>query len=364
MKSPSRQPENCESRAIAHHSRSSGPASFPAAVQPVQGYFVHPDYSYRVANDWSVAVNQESNLGGQEVGAKAGMISAANQKLKSEGSGIKFIKRAGFTLTEEKPVMPPSNGPTLKKRAKESQVQTVDHNYDIVGVKKDFTLPQDCGEACKEVTGKPQLSMMMSNRSMLIDESPNVIKAKLFAKVFGDKIDGEAFGKALSEYEEATTVFLKYFEKFKTYDEDQRKPGSDGYNERLEMEKPRIEKEKALTAIYQSEYNKDPEQYDKLLGINKSAVPEIGQGFVITRGGDKREGAEKAIAFHYAGVVMKSADGKDLVTLENMAQGLKGERNQEWWFQMYGTESETFHEDVGMQNDSTFGTEPQTFVVG
>ncbi|EAY29650.1 hypothetical protein M23134_00534 [Microscilla marina ATCC 23134] len=113
-------------------------------------------------------------------------------------------------------------------------------------------------------------------------------------------------------------------------------------------------------------YNKQPkakrETIDKQLQINKYANPEIGQGYTMASGGEKDSNRRYWI-YHWAGVVMKSDDGADNVTLENYSVSRRNEQNKKWSFSMYGTQKEgqTFHEQH--KESQQHGKTPTTLTI-
>jgi hypothetical protein len=117
-----------------------------------------------------------------------------------------------------------------------------------------------------------------------------------------------------------------------------------------------------VLALYTSFSSKAQQIMSRNAGINEYAVPDVGQGFTISSGGapvpDRR-----TWNFHWAGVVLKSADGADSVTLENYAVGDAQVQNDEWVFQMYGHQrkAQSFHR----QHRATgqHGRTPTTMVV-
>ena len=100
--------------------------------------------------------------------------------------------------------------------------------------------------------------------------------------------------------------------------------------------------------------------FDRKYGINKYAVPEVGQGLTVSTEKDM-PGFAAASAFtwnfHFAATVLKS--GEDYVTLESAA----GWPPEAWIFFMYGPErkGQSFHEFQGAT--ATHGTKYSTFVV-
>lgn len=107
----------------------------------------------------------------------------------------------------------------------------------------------------------------------------------------------------------------------------------------------------AVAEAYWTYYNgldaaeRDP--IDALLGINRYAIPEVGQGYTMSSGGDPVPDMEDHTwNFHWGGVVMTSDDGVDKVVLENYAVGDADAQNERWNFALYGTakDDQTFHE--------------------
>jgi hypothetical protein len=105
------------------------------------------------------------------------------------------------------------------------------------------------------------------------------------------------------------------------------------------------------------------EEIDKYLQINKSANPNVGQGYTMSSGGQNYP-RESTWNFHWGGVVMKSDDNKDNITLENYAMGGTTKvENDKWDFAMYGTEKkgQTFHEQH--HDTKQHGDKPTTMVI-
>ncbi|HEX3424888.1 MAG TPA: hypothetical protein VHT30_02070 [Acidimicrobiales bacterium] len=113
------------------------------------------------------------------------------------------------------------------------------------------------------------------------------------------------------------------------------------------------------------------------LGINRHALPEVGQAFgsINMRAKDKRDwttGRQRTEdeggtwGSHYGGVVAKS--GGDMVTLENYARnrenaGIDNATSAMYYFQMYGTEKgQTWHEVWGSSDRRVVN--PLTQVMG
>jgi hypothetical protein len=131
-----------------------------------------------------------------------------------------------------------------------------------------------------------------------------------------------------------------------------------------------------LLANYFSEvYSQLPPQIrdrlDKRTRINRWADPQVGQAYTISSGDPPVPGFERNTwNFHWAGVVMKSDDSRDNVTLENYSVNIPDAQNKRWIFQMYGSaqsaeenpakRGQTFHEEH--RSMRTHGQNPTTMV--
>jgi hypothetical protein len=104
----------------------------------------------------------------------------------------------------------------------------------------------------------------------------------------------------------------------------------------------------------------EKDAFDRKYGINKYAVPRVGQGLTVSSEKDMPGFAPASPFtwnFHYAAAVLASGD--DYVTLESAA----GWGATDWIFFMYGpeTKGQTFHEFHGATR--THGTKWSSFVV-
>jgi hypothetical protein len=113
-------------------------------------------------------------------------------------------------------------------------------------------------------------------------------------------------------------------------------------------------------AAYDNLSAADKDAFDRKYGINKYAVPKVGQGITISTEKDM-PGYTKASGFtwnfHYAANVLSS--GHDYITLENAA----GWDTTDWIFFMYGPESkaQSFYEFQAATR--THGTKHSAYVV-
>lgn len=104
----------------------------------------------------------------------------------------------------------------------------------------------------------------------------------------------------------------------------------------------------------------EKDAFDRKYGINKYAVPRVGQALTISTEKDMpgyADASDFTWNFHYAAAVLRS--GHDFITLESAA----GWESDDWIFFMYGPESkgQSFHEYQG--GTLTHGTRYQTYVV-
>lgn len=102
----------------------------------------------------------------------------------------------------------------------------------------------------------------------------------------------------------------------------------------------------------------------KMLNINFSVSPTIGEGYKIQTGGDSMAAQKSDWNYHFAAVVMESDDKTDKITLENYAYANDIIENNEWGFYIYGTRNpeQTFH--AAHILSGLHGDAPTTFLVG
>lgn len=100
-----------------------------------------------------------------------------------------------------------------------------------------------------------------------------------------------------------------------------------------------------IMLYYNSRPSSEKDVIDKELKINKYVNPNVGEGYTMSTGGNPVPG-NSTWNFHWGGVVMKSNDSKDNITLGNYAVGNASVENKLWDFAMYGTikNNQSFHE--------------------
>jgi hypothetical protein len=114
-----------------------------------------------------------------------------------------------------------------------------------------------------------------------------------------------------------------------------------------------------LYARYAALSDAEKEAFDRKYGMNKFAVPKVGQGITISTEKDMPGFASSGFTwnFHYAAVVLQS--GHDYITLESAA----GWGGKQWIFFMYGpeTKGQSFHEF--QMGTGTHGNKASSMVV-
>jgi hypothetical protein len=311
--------------------------------------------SYRVADDLSAAV--KVGYPNHELYAASGKATISNVMLAGVGSGIRLVEESATLIVSQG-----SNSNKLKKITPENTQNSSSGDS--------MKISDDCGTSCSVVVGSSSRTALHKDAIMGIDSktiatTPSLMKAEIMkkllakwllmasttavqkteildvlAKADAKQIEINAAKTALSA---ATTVADKeakaniYWSKVDQYGE-----------------------------IMMSFYNKLPEsnreEIDKYLGINKFAKPNVGQGYTMSSGGINYSG-QSTWNFHWGGVVMKSNNQQDTITLENYAVPGNVE-NDKWDFAMYGTaakKGQTFHEQH--HDTKQHGDKPTTMTI-
>jgi hypothetical protein len=311
--------------------------------------------SYRIADDLTAAVRV--GYPNHDFYAKPGKAAVANTKLASVGSGIELIETStSFDVTRG------STTKTLKKiKAKNKQNSTSGDN---------MTLIDDCGKSCAVVVGSKRRTALHRDALTGTDAkttatSPSFMKAEIMkkmldkwltmasttptdkaaikatiAKADAKKLEVDA---ALADLRAATTDADKKIKK-KIYWKKVAQYGN------------------IMMEFYNTRSASKRDEIDKYLKINQYATPDVGQGFTMSTGGTNYPN-KKTWNFHWAGVVMKSDDQQDTITLENYA--VPGDvENKKWDFAMYGPaskEGQTFHEQH--HDTKQHGDKPTTMAI-
>lgn len=360
----------------------------PAVVQRYTEENVGGDLT-RMADDQTAAVTQESQYGSHELFAEAGLIANAQQKLKAVESGIE-LQIADGTLK-----IPQANGGgrTLKQvwpRNKQNltggiQRPTSKEKIDALVAGKPVPQPKvkmmqlwaDCGKSNGVVLGGTSRRAVFEAQTDDTVEttqvgSPAKMKAQVLMKILTEVAElAEAELKKLgakdpdrpayeSDIKRIRDAEKQVQVKWEAVAELLKKAATDDDWAKLRRAYDQIAND-VLTA-YHSFSPADRDTMNRNAGINEYANPEIGQGFTISSGGAKVPN-HSTWNFHWAGVILKSADGADSVTLENYAVGDPKVENDEWVFQMYGhaQKAQSFHRQH--QATGQHGKTPTTMAV-
>ncbi len=314
--------------------------------------------TYRVADDGSVAVRQDSACGGMHAYAtpeaiEAGKLGLAGRNSSislAEGGGKLRVSDAGGTSHLLSKVVPVN----ARNKTRGSQME----------------LWADCGRSARTVTGADGGSGM-GNGSLKAQwtapngaarqggagYSPEIHKVQIMVDWFGNVLDMKQLTADLAEYDAwcATKTSTKA-------EEEEKDRAIAWYADKLD---------RGSRAAWDKLTDQQKLAVEKAAGINRGADPAIGEGYHMSTGGNTHPGLgpdDFTWNFHWAGVVMKSAG--ENCTLENYSVNEYDRENREWVFQLYGVPrgkqdakaGQTFqeeHRDTHMQH----GTDPTTMRV-
>jgi hypothetical protein len=310
--------------------------------------------SYRIADDMTAAVRV--GYPNHDFYAKAGKAAIANIKLAKVGSGIRLGE-----LSSSFVVYKGTNKKTLKKIAP--------INMRNITFGNDMKLIDDCGKSCAVVVGSNKRTAlhkdaMTGTDAKTIATSPAFMKAEIMKKLLrkwltmastsaAEKVKIRAtITKAAAKMVEVNTAKTAY----------RAATGADR-KAKIKIYWSKVEAYgDSMMTYYNTMSTSKREEVDKYLKVNKFASPKVGQGFTMSSGGTNYPG-KRTWNFHWGGVVMKSDDKKDTITLENYA--VPGDvENKKWDFAMYGTaakKGQTFHEQH--RGTKQHGDKPTTMAI-
>lgn len=312
-------------------------------------------HSYRISDDLTAAV--KVGYPNHELYAEAGKAAISNSMLASVGSGIKLI--------EESTTFNVAQGSTVKTLRK-----VVPENVRNLTSGDTMKVSDDCGTSCSVVVGSDRRTALhydaiTKTNARTMATTPSLMKAEIMKKMLVKWLINASTSAPLKV--EIVDTIVKAEAK------------------QLEIIAARAAYAAATTAadketkndiywakvdeygnIMMSFYNRMPEanreEVDKYLEINKFVNPNVGQGYTMSSGGANYPG-QSTWNFHWGGVVMKSSDQQDTITLENYAVPGNVE-NDKWDFAMYGTaakKGQTFHEQH--QGTKQHGDRPTTMKI-
>ena len=306
--------------------------------------------TYRVSDDSTAAVVE--GYPNHELYAKAGKAKASNKKLQSVGSGIELEEES-----TTKQVPKGSGTETLKKVVPINKTQSGKNKGE------DMEIWADCGKSSGVVVGSTNRTALYrrsyykffgSRVQSTSASSPGLMKAEIIKHLLETTahhqllagVDKSSITNTLSEAKVIKTAMDKALKdkKWDVYRAERKKYAA------------------KLMSFYIGLKADVKDNIDKTLEINKYANPDVGQGYTMSSGGANYAGTS-TWNFHWGGVVMKSDDGKDNITLENYAVGDASVKNKDWDFAMYGTvkNGQTFHDEH--HDTHQHGKDPTTMVV-
>ncbi|MBB4804826.1 hypothetical protein HNP38_000098 [Chryseobacterium defluvii] len=294
--------------------------------------------AYRIADDLSAAV--KVGYPNHDLYAEAGKAAASNTLLANVGSGIRLVEETtNFVVSHA------GKSKTLKKVVPENIRNSTSGNS--------MKISDDCGNSCAVVVGGNRRGAlhrdaMTGADARTIETTPSLMKAEIMKKMLNKWLTMPSTSAAQKTeinavLARATAKQLEINAAETAYNaattDAERKIKGDTYWAKVDQ----------YGNIMMEFYNKmseaKREEVDKYLKINKFAAPSVGQGYTMSSGGANYAG-KSTWNFHWGGVVMKSNDQQDTITLENYA--VPGdEENTRWDFAMYGTaakKGQTFHE--------------------
>ncbi len=311
--------------------------------------------SYRISDDLTTAV--KVGYPNHDLYAEAGKAAASNAMLAKVGSGIELIEESTtFGVSQG------SNKKTLKK--------VIPKNVQNLTSGNNMKISDDCGTSCAVVVGGNRrnalhFDAMTKTNAKTSATTPALMKAEIMKKLLNKWLlnpstsaavkteINDTIAKADAKQLEINIAIADYNTAATEAD---KKIKSDIYWAKVE------EYGNIMMSFYNKMSESKREEIDKYLEINKYVNPDVGQGYTMSSGGTNYPG-ESTWNFHWGGVVMKSNDQKDTVTLENYAVAGDVE-NENWDFAMYGTaakKGQTFHEQH--HDTKQHGDRPTTMTI-
>jgi hypothetical protein len=306
----------------------------------------------RVSDDGKMAVMAPDLYGSQIAYADPSLIGAASAKLQASTSVLTLTAGSySATVTDES-----GKSHTLKDIVVTNNANST----------SDFGMElwADCGRSARTVsgvdggTGQGSGSLVANYNNAAGDETlgsssdwGEIQKVMIFKEHFASQINVAKVDQLLKAYKAAKRGWAT------------EKDATKKKNYRRQMSRASKQADVLSRAAYEKLSEAEKRTFDKKVGINAYADPEIGEAYHISTGGGTHPGLAKGGStwnFHWAGVVMKS--GGDNITLENYSVGDYGVANTDWVYQMYGTGKkmgQSLHEQH-RDDHKQHGTSPTT----
>jgi hypothetical protein len=373
------------------------PKSFAAPVTAgavakgaVQAYF--PQGNFKIADDMSMAVENA----GKDFFARKDQVDSSNAKLQAVQSQISLIANA-----EEKEFV---KGKTDNPEAKTTLVRVTAENKENSTLGAAMTTWADCGKTCQLVTGGKNKEAQTSGAAgtqSTYDGSPVKMRRDLMRNWLDHKIglqetdpkEKKKMQKAITKFEKATKPYDQAKAKLVTAEtalknavNEKQKTKAAGIVTTINASIQALDyaRTDALWSYYLDEMSSvEKDAFDAQMGINRYAKADVGQGYLIVSSDfdtpikpdyssmnqiivinpqpSVPDPNRAKFNFHFAGIVMLSADKMDQVSLENLTVGDKDIKNTDWKFKMYGplSQNQGFHS----ASKGIHGKNPTTFNV-
>lgn len=320
---------------------------------PIQAYMESTlnGSAAQISKDLSLAVTPDDPHG---LYAESGKVEESNAKLEGVGAAIR-LQETGETAQAEGQ----NQSKTLHKVLPINLMNRTGGD--------DMQLYADCGRSNSMITGSldraANYTGLDGKEKQSASGDPAKMKLEIFRHVFETLKNDPEYAED-ARLQRVVKMFYKYQQDAYDYTDkianepDERKHGR--------LKKMQEVSWRKMLETYDRLPTKTKTKFDQELGINAYANPDIGEGYTISSGGNYHHGMkDQTWNFHWAGVVMKSSDGKDNVTLENYAVGDWNAQNADWAYAMYGSAEEggqTFHDK--MNATKGFGRRPTTMAIG
>ena len=232
----------------------------------------------RVSDDGKMAVAQKNIYGSHQFFAEPGLIASASEKLQKATSVIRL--RPGSDSLQGKA---PDGG------GARTLIEVVPENVSNQTQGDDMQLWADCGKSSSDVIGSGK-GTGGGDRSAVYNDpsgkesrttwpgSPTYMKWELMSKHFGDKIDQGKVGQLFQQFNEAHKQLGSAADK--------------ATKERIQNQIALLEWkiEQLLFEHYNKLTDYEKTAFDRKVGINRFAAPEVGQGYTMSTGGNVKPG--------------------------------------------------------------------------
>jgi|GEM_PF-3452100 len=305
----------------------------------------------QVSEDLSLATIPEDPHG---LYAEASKVAESNAKLEAVGAKIR-LQETG------------ESGEVQAEGKKKSLSKVLPMNMFNNTSGEDMQLYADCGRSNSMITGsldrKANYTNLKGEKTQSKSGDPAAMKLEIFRHVFETLKNDPEYAENAG-IQRVVSTFYKYEQQ--AYDLSDEIAAAADERTAAKLKKKQSLMWRRMLEAYDRIPGRTRKKFDEQIGINDFANPDVGEGYAISSGGNYHANMkDQTWNFHWGGVVMKSNNGKDNVTLENFAVGDWDAQNNDWAFSMYGVGSEgkqSFH--AKMNATKGFGKRPTTMAIG